>query len=658
MKQLFRQLFKVPYVVLWNIFLVLVCYMVCRVVFLLENWSLFEMDMTWENALCLFQGGLLFDGSAIAYMNLLYVAMSVFPFHLKETDVWQAITKWTYVVPNAFGIIANLADSVYYPYNRQRATAVVFDEFQNESNLLRIVVVEFQNHWYLVVLAVVLIFGLYRLYLPASVWDRRQPLWRYYVRYLCSFALLSVLAVCAMRGKYLDTQSRPIAVNDAHTYVTSPQQTAIVLNTPFAVLRTLCEKPMQLPVYFSDQSELDSIYSPLHLSRPDRVERHKNVCILIVESYAQEFIGSRTRELDSGMYRGYAPFADELMEKSLTWRETFCNGGISIDAMPAVLASIPRMDRPYVLQPYSLNTINSIATELKHWGYQSTFFHGAPNGSMGFQAFAKCAGFDEYVGMTEYCNDGHFNGMKDFDGTWAIWDEPFLQFCLERMNGMRQPFFTTVFTASSHHPFHIPEQYRDTFPDEGQYSIHKCIRYTDHSLRRFFEKASRQPWYKNTIFVLTADHASGRVTHDEYKTMVGIYRVPLLFFDPSGEMPVGCMDGIAQHIDIMPTLLGYLGYDQSYMAFGQDLLHTDVQDMWAFSWSHIPQYVQGDYALLFNGKEVTGFYDYRHDVLMKMNLHGKKQEEPEMEQRVKALLQSYTERMKKNDVTVKTDKKK
>ena len=137
MKQLFRQLFKVPYVVLWNIFLVLVCYMVCRVVFLLENWSLFEMDMTWENALCLFQGGLLFDGSAIAYMNLLYVAMSAFPFHLKETDVWQAITKWTYVVPNAFGIIANLADSVYYPSDSCRgiSESLVFGGFGSSTHL-------------------------------------------------------------------------------------------------------------------------------------------------------------------------------------------------------------------------------------------------------------------------------------------------------------------------------------------------------------------------------------------------------------------------------------------------------------------------------------------------------------------------------------------
>ena len=318
--------------------------------------------------------------------------------------------------------------------------------------------------------------------------------------------------------------------------------------------------------------------------------------------------------------------------------------------MPSVLASIPRMDRPYVLQPYSLNDINSIATELGRWNYHSAFFHGAPNGSMGFEAFAHSAGFDEYVGLTEYCEDSRFGGRDDFDGTW---DEPFLQFCATRMSEMQEPFVTAIFTASSHHPFEIPEAYRDTFPDEGLFPLHKCVRYTDHSLRRFFETASQQPWYRNTLFVLTADHASSRITHDEYKTQVGLFRIPILFFDPSGEMPVGCCDGIAQQIDIMPTLLNYLGYDHPYIAFGKDLLNTSPEEAWAFNWEHIPQFIQGDYTLLFDGEKVKGFYDYRDDPLLQHDLQGTSAEQQQMTRRIKAILQSYMQRMKDNNITVK-----
>ena len=92
------------------------------------------------------------------------------------------------------------------------------------------------------------------------------------------------------------------------------------------------------------------------------------------------------------------------------------------------------------------------------------------------------------------------------------------------------------------------------------------------ALRKFFETARRQPWYKNTIFVLTADHTS-LSTHEEYQTPLGRFRVPIIFFDPSGDMKPGRRPGIAKQIDIMPTLLGYLGFQHPFVAFGNDLTH-------------------------------------------------------------------------------------
>lgn len=642
---------RAPYAVVANLLLAFVCYFICRIEFLLENWTIFRPSLTWRVFRDIFSGGLLFDASAIAFTNSLYMLLVLFPFHWKEHPAFSKFSKWLFVSVNAFAVVINLMDSVYFPFNKQRTTVMVFEQFQNEDNLQTIIGVEMLHHWYLVVLAAILILMLIKLYCPTPVLETKESLWKYYLRQTMSLLILGVLTVCAMRGNFFATSSRPISINDAFKYSAVTIQSGLVLNTPFSILKTLSEKPMQIPNYYN-QAELDSLYTPVHLPLEDRVERHKNVCILIVESYAQEFVGALNRHLDGGSYKGYTPFADSLLEQSLTWQETFCNSGSSIDAMPAVLASIPRMGRPFVLTPFSLNNINTLATELKHWGYQSAFFHGAPNGSMGFQAFARSAGYDRYVGMTEYCKDRRFDGKQDFDGTWGIWDEPFLQFFAEQMSEMKEPFFTTIFTLSSHHPFNLPEEYRDTFPEEGKYPIHKCIRYADHSLRHFFKTASQQSWYNNTIFVLCADHASSRITHDEYMTEVGLFRIPILFFDPSGEMPRGMLEGIAQQIDIMPTLLGYLGYNRPYIAFGKDLLHTSPKDTWAMNWDHLPQYIKGDYSLLFDGKQVTGFYNYKHDRLMKSDLRGKRQEQLVMEKQLKAFLQSYMQLMRENNVTM------
>lgn len=306
---------------------------------------------------------------------------------------------------------------------------------------------------------------------------------------------------------------------------------------------------------------------------------------------------------------------------------------------------------PFFLTPASLNTVSGLAGELSKKGYYTAFFHGAQNGSMGFQAFARSSGFQDYYGRTEYNEDTRFHGDEDFDGTWAIWDEPFLQFYAQKMSDFKQPFMTAVFTASSHHPFVVPEQYKDTFP-EGPLIIHKCIRYTDHSLRKFFEFASKQPWYQNTLFVLTADH-SNLTDHTYYQTDLGRFSVPILFFDPSGETTTGIQDAIAQQIDIMPTLLGMLHYDQPYVSFGCDLLHTPVDSLYAVNYSNgIYQYVKQGRLLQFDGDKPVGFYALSDSLLMNNQL-GNTEQQKSMESELKAIIQQYMSRMNEDRLVVK-----
>jgi len=340
---------------------------------------------------------------------------------------------------------------------------------------------------------------------------------------------------------------------------------------------------------------------------------------------------------------GFTPFVDSLLGESLTWRQTFANGRKSIDAMPSILSSIPMFVEPFFLTTASLNRVSGIAGCLAEVGYSTAFFHGAANGSMGFQAFARATGFDRYYGRTEYDADKRFGGEADFDGNWAIWDEPFLQYYALTMSDMKEPFMTAVFTASSHHPFVIPDEYKEVYPEEGL-PMHKCIRYTDHALRRFFETAKQQPWYENTVFVLTSDHTN-MSAHDEYRSSLGLFRAPILIYDPSGRLPRGVADGVAQQIDIMPTLMSLLGYGRDFVAFGKDL--TRRHQPWAVNFAAgIYQYVLGDYVLLFDGTRPVGLYNYVADPLQKVDLLQKETEQCDvMTRRLKAVIQSYMQRM-------------
>lgn len=670
-----------------NLLLVYLVYAICRIEFVLENWNIFSDTLFTNSWSDIIIGCWMFDSSAILYTNSLFALMMLFPFHLKESDVWQRICRWVFVVVNSICVAMNVGDSVYFQYTGRRTTMSVFSEFSNESNMLAIFGAEFLRHWYLVLFAVLLFIALYvfyvfpKGYLSIPNWNKLS---RYYAIHVVVFLLYIPLTICGMRGG-ATTAVRPITISNANQYVNRPAEAAVILNTPFSMLRTIGNKTFVNPEYFTKE-ELDEIYSPLHfVSEKLRVKSEKselpqdstlnsnlspltshlstlkghNVVVLIVESFGREYIGKYNEKLDGGKYKGYTPFIDSLYNKCVSFDYTFCNGRKSIDGMPSVLSSIPMFVEPFFLTASSMNDVSGLAGELANEGYYSAFFHGAENGSMGFQAFARTSGFKSYFGRTEYNADKRFNGDKDFDGTWAIWDEPFLQFYATKMTEMKEPFVTAVFTASSHHPYVVPEEYKNVYKDEDGNVIHKCIRYADHALQHFFETASKQPWFKNTLFVITSDHTN-LSDHAEYETDLGGFGSPILFYDPSGVLKAERRHCIAQQIDIMPTVLGLLGYDKPYVAFGQDLYATADADTWAVNYNNgIYQYVKGDYLLQFDGQNVKAIYNIKNDWMLTKNLVegcAYNTDFVQLERELKAIIQSYMERMTNNELVVRKNK--
>ncbi len=638
-----------PLAMVANLAIAYLAYMVCRLAFVAENWSMFGENLSSSAVPDIFRGSLLFDTSAILYTNSLYAIMLLIPLHLKEKAGWQKAAKWVFVVVNSLMVAANLADCVYFQYTGRRTTATVFSEFGNEGNIGGIIGVEFLRHWYLVLLFLFVVWALWRFYVIPK---RREtkPLIIYYTLQTLCLAAFVPCCIAGMRGGWTRAV-RPITLSNANQYVDHPLEAGIVLNTPFSVIRTIGKKAFVTPNYLSEE-EMNTLFSPVHTPK-NSLSSKKNIVILIVESFGREYIGAYNKWLEGGKYKGYTPFVDSLINHSTTFLYSYCNGRKSIDGMPSILSGIPMFVEPFFLTPAAMNDVSSIAGELKDKGYYSAFFHGAENGSMGFQAYARTCGFDDYFGRTEYNADKRFGGDNDYDGMWAIWDEPFLQFFATKMSEFKQPFVSAVFTASSHHPYKVPEKYKDVYPEEG-IVIHKCIRYTDNAIRQFFEKARREPWFENTLFVITSDHTN-LSDHAYYQTDLGGFCSPIIFFDPSGTLKPGMRNAIAQHIDIMPTVLSYLGYDKPYVSFGCDLLTTADDDTWAVNYQGgIYQYVKGDYLLQFDGERSKALYRFRTDLLLKQNLVAK---EPKvanaMELQLKAIIQSYMTRMNENKLTIK-----
>ena len=630
---------------LCNLLMVYVLYFVARILYLIVNYSYFAQGLTFGHLLEMLGGGLVFDTAAILVTNIPYIVLMLLPWHGKECRGYQQLCRWVYVGINALAFAVNLCDAVYFRFTMRRTTTTVFSEFSHESNLGSIFLTETLHHLYLVFIFALLTWVIYRLYCQTGLHKSDYRWWHYDLVMLLSLAGLAPFVVAGIRGGFA-TAVRPITISNANQYVNRPVEAALVLNTPFSLYRTIGKAVFVVPDYYASEAEMAAVYSPIHkpLATDSCAFTKKNVVVLIVESFGREYIGALNTTLDNSQYKGYTPCVDSLIAKSVSFSRSFCNGRKSIDGMPSILSSIPMFVEPFFLTPASMNHVSGIARLLADEGYQTAFFHGAQRGSMGFQAFSRATGFQEYYGREDYNQDKRFGGDRDFDGTWAIWDEPFLQYYATKMSDMKEPFMTAVFTASSHHPYVVPDEYKDTYPEEG-IVIHKCIRYTDMAIGKFFEKASHEPWFNNTIFVLTSDHTN-LSDHAYYQTDLGGFCSPIIIFEPgNAERQPEIQDKIAQQIDILPTVMGMLHYKKPYFAFGIDLFNTPEEETWAVNYLNgIYQYVKNGHVLQFDGQQTKAVYALT-DSLMQHNLVNQGKCQGQMERELKAIIQQYMERM-------------
>jgi phosphoglycerol transferase MdoB-like AlkP superfamily enzyme len=538
----------------------------------------------------------------------------------------------------------NGMDFVYYRFVDKRATADVFKTFEHDSNNTKVFFRFLIDYWPATLFTLFAWFLMVYMYRKVKV---EKPVVAnkiaYYSINLLMIPLVIALVIGAARGGYKHS-TRPITISNAARYVDNPQDVAIVLNTPFSIFRTLGKKAL-IKYNFFDDKKLGQLYNPHYI--PDKIKPfiYDNVVIIIIESFAREYIGSLNKDLEGGKYEGYTPFIDSLINVSLTFDVSIANGKKSIDAMPSVLASVPSLETPYTISHYANNQINGLAELLKRKGYYSAYFHGAPNGSMGFDSFTKMAGFDDYFGLNQYPD------KADFDGIWGVWDEPFFRFFASKLNSFKQPFLASIFTVSSHHPFKVPEKYAGKFK-KGPAPILEVVGYTDYALRELFNEISKSPWFKNTLFVITADHTNESV-HKEFQNNFGAYCVPILFYKPGSDLK-GIKKRISQQIDIMPTVLNYLNYDDEYIAFGNNLL-DDSYESFAFNTngSTYNLYMK-DHILEMIDTKPVGLYNYKTDLFLENNLVGKEPDlEKQMEEKLKAVIQSYNSRLIDNNMVVR-----
>ncbi len=636
-------------VFVYRLCIVMFMFQLCRFIFYFLNYSMFP-GIGLKEWMSILKGGFAFDTAAMFYFNALFILLMLIPFHFRESMVWQRLVKYVFIITNGIALLLNSIDFIYYRFTLRRTTHSVFNEFSNEINKSKLLGQFLIDYWYVVLIFAGLIVLMIWLYNRVKIYNTpvRMKSWAFYVKAVVVLLLTAVLAVGGIRGDFKHS-TRPITISNAGEYVTRPDEMYLVLNTPFCLVRTWNVNQLKEVSYYTD-AEVEKIYSPLHNGNAggDSAFRKDNVVIILLESFSKEMVGGYNKDLDAGNYKGYTPFIDSLMTVSKVFWNSFANGRKSIDALPSVLAGIPGGMDPYVLTPYASDSIHSLPYILDQEGYNTSFFHGAPNGSMGFKALVNLMGVQHYYGKTEYNND------DDFDGMWGIWDEPFFQYFANTLSTFKQPFFSTIFSVSSHHPFKVPPQYAGKFK-KGPLPVMECIGYTDMALRKFFENASHTDWFKNTLFVISADHSTVAY-HPAYQNAWGDIAIPILLYHP-GDSSLRGVDssGVIQQIDLMPSILSYLNYNKPFFAFGENVFNPQRLNFSVYYNSGY-RWIENNYLLYFDGKRSKSLFDYKNDKLLEKNLLDSEPEIAErMERHLKAFIQQYNNRLIRNQLINKND---
>ena len=543
-----------------RIFLLLFIYFISRIFFFINNFSSFNVTES-TSWIIPFIESLRYDLSILLYINSLVLLLIFFPFNLRLKKWYQKLVSIVFLIVNIPFIILNNIDIEFFQYNQKRITSDFIDLLLLGNDTAQVLPSYILTYWPILLLTLFQVYILvkYSNFEPKSVISNFKS----FSNSLLIFLISVLFFVVGARG---GLQLKPINTINAGE-LSNPIFSNLILNTPFTFLHSFKSEKLFPFNYFSDE-ELNNNIS-LNRNYTSEKQKQYNVVVIIMESLSKEFVGFHNNH-------DLTPFLDSLMNHSLVFTNAFSNGLRSIEALPAITASIPTLSNtPFISSVYAQNKFNSLPSVLSKKGYSTSFFHGGTRGTMGFYGFAKKAGFQKYFGLEEYDN------KADYDGTWGVYDEPFFNYFADKIKAETKPFFTTFFSLSAHPPYNIPNKY-DTIFKEGDLEIHKLISYSDYSLKVFFENIKDEDWFDNTLFVITADHTSPKSSDELYKNKIGRYSIPMFFYTLNGELK-GVNDVVTQHIDIMPSILDYLGYDMPFISFGESVFR---KKSWAIHYNN------------------------------------------------------------------------
>ena len=289
---------NIYWALLLRLLLMLALFALCRIGFYFFNTTFFP-DMTFSNFMWLLWGGLQFDITAILYVNTLYILLMIVPFDFRFRYGYQEFSRYLFFITNAAALAANVADFIYYKFTLRRTSADVFKQFENEQNIGGLFLRFLIDYWYAALFWIALVVMMVKIYNQIRIWGpQMKSRTMYYFSGFFALPLITFFIIAGIRGGFRHS-TRPITLSNAGEFVSDPRDISIVLNTPFALIRTVGKTKVQKATWFEDE-ELRQVFTPEHFTRDTASLQKLNVVVVILESFSREFVGALNPEKEGG----------------------------------------------------------------------------------------------------------------------------------------------------------------------------------------------------------------------------------------------------------------------------------------------------------------------------------------------------------------------
>jgi phosphoglycerol transferase MdoB-like AlkP superfamily enzyme len=319
--------------------------------------------------------------------------------------------------------------------------------------------------------------------------------------------------------------------------------------------------------YFDDsiaQRYLDSLYSSLNNSPSEILTtRRPNILFIILESYTSKFIGCLGGE------PGVTPNIDRIAKEGMLFTNIYASGDRSEKGLVALLSGYPTQTTTSIIKtPSKTEQLPHLNKILEEQGYHSSYYYGGELAFANIKSYLLNAGYDRLISKYDF-------DKKDYNSKWGVHDHVLFNKFLNDLKTEKQPFFSTLFTLSSHEPYEIPVKPEFVGNDETT-QFKNSFNYTDKCIGNFIAQAKMQPWWDSTLIIMVADHGHrlpGNYSNDHPTK----FKIPLILTGGALKLKEVVSNSIGSQTDIAFTLLQQINLKTDGFRWSKNLLDSTAK---------------------------------------------------------------------------------